>query len=145
MFKVRDQTSYIRGQAPSGAVALVSVIVIMSVLVSVGIAVSFLGINETVLSGIFQDGETAFSIADACTEEGLFRLKDNQTYTGSSFSLDGGSCNVSVTNITGNTYRIDGVGVYKDHTRIIVANVTIRSNGQSNSITAIINSWKEAE
>lgn len=128
-----------------GAVALITILVISAVLLSVGITLSAIGHNEVVLSGVFRDGETAFAIADACAEEGLSRLKQDSGFTGTTFTIDGGTCSVTVTNISGNTYRILGTGEFKDNIRIIDANVTIKFNGQGNAKTVKINAWVEAD
>jgi len=128
-----------------GAVALITIIVISAVLLTIGLTLSAIGHNEIVLSGVFRDGETAFAIADACTEEGLSRLKQDAGFTTTTFTIDGGSCGVTVSNISGNTYRILGTGQFKDNIRIIDANVTIKFNGQGNAKTVQINSWVEAE
>lgn len=127
-----------------GAVALITIAVFTAVLIVIGLTVSAIGNNEIILSGVFSDGENAFSIADACAEETLTRLKANSSFTGTIFTLDGGSCTSTVTNISGNDYSIIAEGTYINNTRIIDANVTINFNGQGNAHTVIINSWKEA-
>jgi hypothetical protein len=130
---------------PKGIVALVTVLMVMAVLLSIGLAISAIGRNEIVLSGVVEYGETAFSIADACTEEGLVRFKMDAGYTGSAFELDGGTCRVTVTNLGGNDRLIRGQGEYRDAIRIIEANVTLTVNAQGNAKKVTINSWKEAD
>jgi len=139
---VRRQTSK---AAPKGIVALITVLIVMAVLLSVGLAISAIGRNEIVLSGVVEYGEVAFSIADACTEEGLQRFKVNGAYTGSSFALDGGTCVVTVTSLGGNDRLVVGQGEYRDAIRIIEANVTLTLNNQGNAKKVKINSWKEAD
>lgn len=124
---------------------MITILVISAVLLTIGLTLSAIGHNEVVLSGVFRDGETAFAIADACAEEGLSRLKQNSSFTGTSFALDGGTCAVTITNISGNTYKIVGTGQFKDNVRIIDANVTIKFNTQGNAKTVRINSWVEAD
>lgn len=125
--------------------ALITVMVITAILVVIGVTVSMIGNNEAVLSGIYEDGEMAFSIADACAEEGLMRLKADQSFTGTSFALDGGFCSVAVQNISGNTYLVAAEGEFANNTRVIIVNATVHFNAQGNARTALINSWREAE
>ena len=131
--------------APRGVVALISLLVIMTVLVSIGITISAVGQNEIVLSGVFQDGEQAFAIADACVEEGIQRFKSNGAYAGGTFTLDGGTCAIAVANLGGDTRLVTGTGVYRRNTRIIEANVTLHLNAQGNAKNVGINSWREAD
>lgn len=140
----KPQTSSLKPR-PKGVVALISLLIIMAVLVSIGITISAVGQNEIALSGVFQDGEQAFAIADACVEEGIQRFKNNGAYAGGTFTLDGGSCTISVANLGGNTRLVTGTGVYKRNTRIIEANVTLHLNAQGNAKNVGINSWREAE
>jgi hypothetical protein len=127
-----------------GAVALITVAVFTAILIVIGVTVSGIGNNEIVLSGVFSDGENAFSIADACAEESLTRLKLNSGFTGTTFFLDGGTCSSVVSNVSGNDYLIVAQGSYNENTRIVEANVTIGSNGQGNAHSVTITSWKEA-
>jgi Tfp pilus assembly protein PilX len=130
---------------PRGVVALVTVLVVMSVLLSLGLSVSMVGQDATALSGTYQDGETAFSIADACTEEGTARLKADPTYTGGSFTLNGGNCTIAVSTITsGSRWLITGTGTYGQNLRIINADVSLVPNGHSTAKKMAINSWTEA-
>lgn len=125
-----------------GAVALITIAVFTAVLIVIGLTVSAIGNNEIVLSGVFSDGENAFSIADACAEESLTRLKLNSSFTGTTFTLDGGTCSGTVTSLGGNDYQIIAQGSYANNTRIIEAQISIAGNAQSHGV--IINSWKEA-
>lgn len=137
------QSGIVKGRR--GAVALISVAVLMAILVVIGLTVSLIGRDEIVLSGVYRDGENAFSIADACAEEALTRLKADQAFTGTSFALDGGFCDSTVTNVFGSEYDIQATGSYMDNVRIIEANVTIQYNVQGNAVSVIVNSWKEAD
>lgn len=136
---------HILAARPRGVVALVTVLVVMSVLLAMGLTVAAVGRDEIVLSGTVEDGELAFSIADACVEEGLERLKQDGAYAGSSFILDGGTCTVTVTNLGGNNRLVRGQGQYVNAIRIIDANVTITFNNQGNAKKIKINTWVEGD
>lgn len=129
---------------PKGIVALLTVLIVMAVLLSIGLTISAIGQNEIVLSGIVQDGETAFAIADACVEDGLERLKADGAYASSAFSLDGGECVVTVTNLGGNDRLVRGQGSYVNEIRMIDANVTLKFNTAGDAKKVTINSWLEA-
>ncbi len=134
-----------RDRHPRGIVALITVLMVMAVLLSIGLAISAIGRDEIVLSGVTEDGEVAFSIADACIEEGFERLKMNGSYAGSSFPLDGGACTVTVTNLGGNDRLVRGQGEYLSAVRIVDADVTITFNGAGNAKKIKVNSWREAD
>lgn len=129
---------------PRGIVALITVLVVMVVLLSIGLTISSIGRDEIVLSSVVQDGETAFSVADACVEEGLQRFKTNGAYAGSGFALDGGTCVVTVDNLGGNNRLVHGQGTYGNEIRQIDANVSLKFNTAGNAKKVTINSWTEA-
>ena len=133
-----------RTSAPKGIVALITVLLVMAVLLSIGLTISAIGRDEIVLSGTVEDGEVAFAIADACIEEGLERLKMDSAYLGSAFELDGGRCTITVTNPGGNARTVRGQGEYRDAIRIIEAAVTLTFNGQGDAKKVTVNSWAEA-
>ena len=129
---------------PRGVVALVTVLIVMVVLLSIGLTISAIGQDEIILARVVQDGENAFAVADACVEEGLQRLKTDGSYAGSAFTLDGGDCVVSVTNLGGNDRLVRGQGTYGREIRIIDANVSLKFNTAGNAKKVTINSWTEA-
>lgn len=139
----RTQTSDLR-PAPRGFVALITVLVVMVVLLTIGGVISAVGQDQVSLALVYNDGEQAFAIADACAEEGSQRLKLDNSFTGTTFSLDGGTCTLTVTNTGGNNRQIIGTGTYFNATRIVQVDVTIASNTQGNAQKVKINSWKEA-
>ena len=132
-------------QAPKGVVALIAVLVIMVTLISIGLTIAAVGNDEAALSNVIDDGELAFSIADACVEEGFIRLKADAAYAGGSFALDGGTCAIAVTNLGGDVRLVRGQGSYRDAIRIVDANVTLKSNLAGEAKKIKINSWKEAD
>ena len=129
---------------PKGFVALITVLVVMVVLVTIGVTISSIGVNQVALALTFNDGEQAFAIADACAEEGYQRLKLDSGFTGTSFSLNGGACSLTVTNTGGATRSIQGTGTYNNAIRIVLVGVTVNANSQGNTHKVKINSWKEA-
>lgn len=130
---------------PQGVVALISLLVISAVLLAMGLTIARVGRNEVILARLFSEGEIAFDVADACVEEGASRLKDDASYAGGSFSLDDGTCVVSIADLGGGGRLIRGTGHYQRAIRVVDANVTLSTNGQGNVVKLTINSWKEGE
>jgi len=129
---------------PQGFIALVTVLVLMAVLLAIGLTVASVGRDEVLLSGIVQDGDQAFSIADACVEDAIDRFKTNGAYAGGSFSLDGGACVVTVTNLGGNDRLVHAEATYGNNIRGFDANVTLKFNNAGNAEKVTINSWLES-
>jgi Tfp pilus assembly protein PilX len=127
-----------------GVVALITVLVIMAVVVTIGLTIAAVGRDEIVLSGVVQDGEQAFAIADACAEEALNRLKTDAAFTGTTLAMDEGTCVAAVTNIGGTTYKVTGQGTYRRAIRIVEADVTVKTSGGGGAVKVTINSWREA-
>ena len=130
---------------PDGVVALITVLVVMVTLVSIGVTISAVANDEVVLGGVVEDGEVAFAIADGCVEEGLTRLKAEAGYAGGSFPLGDGTCALAVTVLGADTRLVRGQGSYGNAIRIIDAYVTIRSNAVGEAKKIRIDSWKEAD
>ena len=130
---------------PQGVVALVTVLIIMVTLVSLGLVIAAVGRDEIVLSRVVENGERAFVIADACVEEGLQRLKLVPSYAGGAFALDEGTCAVAVTDLGGNVRHLRGEGAYGDAIRAVEARVTLLVNGQGLARKARIEWWREAD
>lgn len=129
---------------PRGFIALVTVLVLMTVLLAIGLTVAAIGRDEIVLSGVVQDGDQAFFIADACVEEAIARFKDDGAYAGGTYALSGGTCVVTVTNLGGNDRLVHGDAAYVHNVRGIDANVTLKLNNVGNAKTVKINSWLES-
>ena len=134
-----------RTHSPKGVVALVTVLIIMVTLVSIGLVIAAVGRDEIVLSRVIENGENAFAVADACAEEGLQRLKLVPSYSGGSFALEDGTCTVTVTDMGGNVRHVRGQGAYGDAIRVVEARVTLQVNGQGVARKAKVEWWREAD
>ncbi|MFH0818794.1 MAG: pilus assembly PilX N-terminal domain-containing protein [Patescibacteria group bacterium] len=90
-----------------GYVALISVLMILAVCVIIGITVSLNAVNEMQmgLSGV--ESQQAFITADACTEEGLIRLKRKQTPP-TSMTFSQGSCTIQAVADDGGECNLEG-------------------------------------
>lgn len=133
---------------PSGVIAMLTIMIFMVVLLSIGSSIALLGQDQISLAGTFSDGEQAFAVADACSEEGYNRLLLNASTTSTSFGLNGGTCSLTISTIGSDTPSIKnrliiGTGTYRNDTRVVNVNLTIKSNGSLNANKVKINSWKE--
>lgn len=129
---------------PRGVIATVTVLVVMAALLSLGLSMALVGQNAIVLSGVYQDGETAFSIADACTEEGIMRLKTNIAYSGGTFPLDDGTCTITIANLGPSNWLVQGTGTYLHSIRMVEADISLLVNSSGKARRLVINTWTEA-
>lgn len=113
-------------QQPPGYVALITVAVIMSAMVIVGITVTLLVATGVVTSFTNDQGERAFFLADTCANEALLQLKrDGMAYVGShTLDVENSSCSIEVSALTVDTVEVEAIGNYSDTTyRSIVMEV----------------------
>ncbi len=100
-----------------GAVALISVIIITSVLILTGITVINYSIDSAKIGQSNNNGEIAALYASTCIEEVMYKLKNNPLYTtaGVTLTLTNGSCTFVVTNSSPITLKlVTSTGVYSD-------------------------------
>lgn len=125
-----------------GYIALVSVLIVIAAVITVGVIMSLNGITELQLAQFEHKSIESFYAADACMNEGLYRLKEDADsgytiYTGTSLTLDGSTtCTVQVTTAGSTRTLIASGTVDNTITRSIEAQVDV-SSGFS------INSWQE--
>jgi hypothetical protein len=81
----------------SGYIALLSVIIIGIIGVSVGVSLVLLGLGSSRDSFALQQSNQAKALANACAEEGLQKIRESTSFTGSGgLSLDSGTCSYTV-------------------------------------------------
>lgn len=80
-----------------GFMALTSILIISAISLGIAVSISLLGVGESKSSLALKKGQEALTIAQACGEESLFRLKKDSTYTSGSLNVGNGTCNISVT------------------------------------------------
>ena len=124
-----------------GTIALISLLVISAVVLAIGISVSLTGLDEMKMG--FRQGQTtgAFYVAESCMEEALFRLKQDENYSGGALSIGDGSCNIDIT-ANGSQRTITVTGTLNQYTRGIQAIVNILNDGTTYGNEVI--SWEEA-
>jgi len=80
----------------SGYIALVALLIVAAAGLTIGIAVSLRGMEEIQISFAGRQAAGARSIANACVEDGLERLRNNWADYAGSLSADENSCIISV-------------------------------------------------
>lgn len=91
----------------SGQVLLM-IILISSVLLTVGLSMSQIGVNETKISKLEEESKKAFQAAEAGIEKTIEELKDNPDYTGiprNSIDLNNVGVSTEVTTATGTEFK----------------------------------------
>ena len=94
-----------------GFVFLITVLVIGAIAAASTVAVLTLSLGSSRSSFSRQLSFRARAMADACVEEALEVIRENNKFTGSgSLSIDGNTCNYTVINTGGQTREVRGTG-----------------------------------
>ena len=108
----------------SGFVALLGIIIVGSVGVVIAISLLWFGVESSRTSFVLQQSVQAKSFANACAEEALNRVRDDEFFVGGgNFSFDDGVCNYFVQNQGGSNrlITVDGiVGVVVRKIKIVI-------------------------
>lgn len=96
-----------------GYTVLIVVLMISAAVLVVVLALSSLGINETLISADDQQSEKSFQIAEACTDEAIIRLNrsfngEEGVYSGGTLNFGTDSCTIGVV-VAGSNRQVDVV------------------------------------
>ena len=80
-----------------GAMMLITVLIAGSVALTIGLSIALRGIGEIDMGIAEVQTLKAFGIAEGCTEEALFQLSHDESYTGGLLTLGDGDCTIDVT------------------------------------------------
>lgn len=116
-----------------GAMALVSTIVILAVGLIIGLTTVLNSLSQIDMNLDEAKSLKTFSLAEACVDEALIRLKWEETYLGGSLSLLGGSCIITVSEIVDGK-QIDIQATIEDWTKKIRLQTTT---------DLVITNWQE--
>lgn len=86
----------------NGQIALIAILIISAAVLIVSLAISSMGVNETLMSYDGEQGEQAFLIANACVDEALMRLRreksgEEPAYSGGTLNFGVNSCIITIT------------------------------------------------
>jgi len=119
--------------AQDGYIALVALLVVVAAGLTVGIAVSLSGIGEIQISHSDSQAARAKSLANACLEEGLEKLRNDWVNYSGSLSIDGNSCIIN-TVVNGGTATL----IAESDVEINTQKIEIQVDNNLNVIT-----WQE--
>lgn len=101
---------------PKGYVALITVAVIMSAVIVIGITITILNATGLLTTYTNDRGTRAYYLADTCAHEAALRVKQVGTaYIGShSIAVGDEECTIEVSAGTGTTVTIEATGNFRD-------------------------------
>ena len=121
-----------------GYITLLSVLVVGAVGLAVTTSLILLGLGSSRSSLNYQQLHQAKNLASSCAEEGLQKIRESSSFTGSgNLSIGQGSCTYNVTNTGGNGRTVDATGTVGT----VVRKTSVSISAISPSI--IISSWQE--
>jgi len=122
----------------NGFILLMSVLIMAATAVSITVALLLLGTNSSRTSFARAESLRARALADACAEEALQQIHDSSLFAGTdSLILGHGSCDYTVTILTGENRTVNAIGTVGD----IVRKVDISLDDINPNIN--ITSWQE--
>lgn len=100
----------------SGYVALITVAVIMSAIIIIGMTLTLLVATGVLTAFTNDQGERAFVVADSCAYEALLQIKRTGTdYVGShTLEVGDNDCTIEVSSLTADTVEVEISGNYAD-------------------------------
>lgn len=111
---------------PQGYIALISLLLVVSAGLTIGLAVSLGGIDELQMSLGNSQSVRAKSLANSCIEDGLERLRNNwANYTGT-LSIDSDSCIINI--VISSNATLTAVGTADIYTQEIITVVDSNLN-----------------
>lgn len=94
-----------------GFITLVATLVVGAVGLSIALSLLLLGLGSSRTSLTTQQSTQARTLANACAEEALQKIRENSAFTGSGgLSIGAGTCSYSVTSGAGQARHIDASG-----------------------------------
>lgn len=125
-----------------GAAALITIIVLFAVILATGLVIAKFSLNELALDQDLNNSNQALHIAESCSDEASFRLKQNSSYTGGSISMTDGDCSVSVSG-SGSTRTLTVSASLGSLTRELSIDVDLDQNLGATADRTTITTWYE--
>lgn len=121
-----------------GMILLLTVIIVGAVAGAISMTLLASGVDNTIVSGEYDQSTSAKSLADSCAEEALLYIRDNNSFTGTTNVVIGSDqCSYSVVNTGVSNRTIQAESTVHGNTRrvqVIVDQLTPNIN---------VNSWSE--
>jgi hypothetical protein len=100
----------------NGYIVISMTLILLAVTIGIATTLSFLSSGESKISEASRLGEQSFFWSDGCLEEGLLRLKNDNSYSGGEVSFPDGTCYINI-NTDGEKYTVQsffsGAGSYQ--------------------------------
>jgi len=78
-----------------GFVAISTVLILLSIVIAIGITVTYLSIGEARSSLSLYQGEDNLDFTEGCAEDVILKIRSNSSFSGTSFTRPEGICNVA--------------------------------------------------
>ncbi|MEK7585059.1 MAG: hypothetical protein AAB455_00885 [Patescibacteria group bacterium] len=109
-----------------GFMAILAVVLIGAAALVMSLNSSLLGLSTLEFATLAQAGDATRSLADACLEEALVKLRLDNNYAGTpTLSLAAGSCIIGVTNLSANERQVNVEATKGEFERLIQAKVLV--------------------
>ncbi len=112
-----------------GLVSLITVLIISTSILISAVGAAYLNIGGLDISYLSSAGKRAFYLGEACIEEALIQLKNNNNFstTTANMVLQDGSCTYTVTDM-GGTKEVISIGTTGEHYKQINIEAIIQNN-----------------
>lgn len=135
------ERSSVRGTVvnrPNGYIALISLLILSSIVLLVGATLALLAVSQAQQSLAMEKGASAHALAEGCVADALLSSFYDDDYTGGTRSLPEGNCTINVSKIGDNWVLTSAGRVDGRYIRRIRVNIL-----RSDSIQVL--SWREVE
>lgn len=126
--------------ARNATIALISLLIVATFILILGIGLITVEMNEMQLTVADQQKAQTSMLADTCLEEAAFQLKRNPGYTDGTLNIDSGRCNIHIT-ADGVRRTATIIADSNNFTKRYQAIFIITTNGRSTNIN--LDSWRE--
>ena len=123
-------------------IGLLTVIVLGSLILSIGISTAFVSQTQLILTGHADYEYAVRALVSACVEESVHRLKLDGAYVGGTVPLGSDTCTVAVSGV-GGTRAVTASATLNGYTRTVTATATLKQNAALNSRAWSITAWSE--
>lgn len=122
-----------------------TVIFIGALVMSLGIAVAFIGQTAVITAGQLDNRDRALQVASACLDEAAYRLKLSSSYTGGTVPVGStDTCTVTVSG-SGSTRTVSATASSGVFTRTISLTATLKQNIATNASGWALGAWTEVD
>lgn len=125
-------------------IGLLTVIVLGSLILSIGISTAFIGQTQLTLAGHVDHEYAVRMLVSSCIEESVHRLKLNSGYLGGTVPVGADACTVTVSGI-GSTRSIAASATIDGYTKSVTATATLKQNASLNSRAWSLTVWQESD